>query len=86
MYERTTAANGVLSDWNAEAVVVPKPGEPEGGEMRITFNYSNIHKDMPGSCLQLASEVHDYLSDPQHGCFMQFDIKHIVVGITLQTA
>jgi hypothetical protein len=76
MYERTTAANSALSDWNAEAVVVPKPGEPEGGEMRITFNYSNVHEDMPGSCLQLASEVHDYLSDPRHGCFMQFDIKH----------
>jgi transposase InsO family protein len=76
MYERTITANGELSDWNAEAVVVPKPGEPEGGEMRITFNYRNVHENMPGTFLQLTSEVHDYLSDPRHGCFMQYDIKH----------
>ena len=76
MYERTSTANGVLSDWSAEAVVVPKPGELEGGEMRITFNYSHVHENMPGSFLQLSSEVHDYLSDPRHGCYMQYDIKH----------
>src|ERR1700733_353800 len=76
MYERTITANGELSDWSAEAVVVPKPGEPEGGEMRITFNYRNVHEVMPGTFLQLTSEVHDYLSDPRHGCFMQYDIKH----------
>jgi hypothetical protein len=70
MYERTITTNGTLSDWSAEAVVVPKPGEPEGGEIRITFNYRNVYEVMPGTFLQLTSEVHDYLSDPRHGCFM----------------
>jgi hypothetical protein len=70
MYERTTTANGHLSDWSAEPMIVVKPGEPEDGEMRVTFNYSHVHEDMPGSQLQLTSEVHDYLADPRHGCFM----------------
>jgi hypothetical protein len=87
MYESTAHANGELSPWNAEAVVVPKPGaeelplllnkeESKGPEMRITFNYSHVEEDMPGTFLQLTSEVHDYLSDPHHSCFMQYDIKH----------
>ncbi|KAI0991664.1 hypothetical protein K3495_g16523, partial [Podosphaera aphanis] len=35
MYERTLTANGELSDWNADAVLVNKPGQKEP---RITFN------------------------------------------------
>ncbi|KAI0996804.1 hypothetical protein K3495_g11379 [Podosphaera aphanis] len=35
MYERTINANGKLSDWNADAVLVDKPGQREP---RITFN------------------------------------------------
>ena len=42
-------ANSQLSDWNAEPMIVVKPGEPEDSEMRVTFNYSHVHKDMPGS-------------------------------------
>jgi hypothetical protein len=51
-------------------MIIVKPGEPEDGEIRVTFNYSHVHKDIPGSQLQLTSEVHDYLVDPRHGYFM----------------
>jgi hypothetical protein len=49
MYKQTTTANGHLSDWSAEPMIVVKPGEPEDREMRVTFNYSYIYKDIPGS-------------------------------------
>jgi hypothetical protein len=49
MYERTTTANGYLSDWSVEPTIVVKPGEPEDREMRVIFNYSHVYKDMPGS-------------------------------------
>jgi hypothetical protein len=83
IYEQTTTANGHLSDWNAEPTIVVKPGEPEDREMRVTFNYSHVHEDMPGSQLQLTSEVHDYLADPRHSCFMQYNIKHTYWSISV---
>ncbi|KAI1000862.1 hypothetical protein K3495_g7340 [Podosphaera aphanis] len=73
MYERTLTANGELSDWNADAVLVNKPGQKEP---RITFNYRNVWEDMPGCYLELMSKVHDYLSNPSHRFYHQFDLKH----------
>ncbi|KAI0992445.1 hypothetical protein K3495_g15740, partial [Podosphaera aphanis] len=73
MYERTLTANGELSDWNADAVLVNKPGQKEP---RITFNYGNVWEDMPGCYLELMSKVHDYLSNPAHQFYHQFDLKH----------
>jgi hypothetical protein len=49
MYERTTTANGHLSDWSVEPMIIIKLGEPEDREMRVTFNYSHVHEDIPGS-------------------------------------
>ncbi|KAI0995222.1 hypothetical protein K3495_g12960, partial [Podosphaera aphanis] len=73
IYERTLTANGELSDWNADAVLVNKPGQKEP---RITFNYRNVWEDMPGCYLELMSKVHDYLSNPSHRFYHQFDLKH----------
>ena len=84
IYERTQAANGELSAWNAMAVLVDKVENPgPDDEPRLTFDYSHVHEDMPGSFMELASKVHDYLSDPRHGVFMQADIKHGYFAIPL---
>jgi response regulator RpfG family c-di-GMP phosphodiesterase len=45
-------------------------------ESRLTFNYRNVHKDIPKCAFILASKVHDYLSDPRHEYFLSADIKH----------
>ncbi|POS81794.1 hypothetical protein EPUL_006422, partial [Erysiphe pulchra] len=74
MYERVPIKNGRFSDWSAGARVVEKPGKVS--DMRVTFNYHNVLEEIPGTYMELMSEVHDYLSLPQHRCFLQMDIKH----------
>ena len=74
MYERVPIKNGKFSDWSAGARVVEKPGNAL--DMRVTFNYHYVYEDLPGTYMELISEIHDYLSLPQHQCFIQMDIKH----------
>ncbi|KAI0995068.1 hypothetical protein K3495_g13114 [Podosphaera aphanis] len=74
MYERVPIKNGGFSDWSAGARVVEKPGSAI--DMRVTFNYHNVREEIPGTFMELMSEIHDYLSLPQHKCFLQMDIKH----------
>ncbi|KAI0995489.1 hypothetical protein K3495_g12690, partial [Podosphaera aphanis] len=78
MYERTVLANGELSSWNAQPVLVPKDktNTDPWAEMRVTFNYRNIEEDLPGCFLELMSKTHDYLSQPQHNLFCVFDVKN----------
>ncbi|CAD6500186.1 BgTH12-04289 [Blumeria graminis f. sp. triticale] len=77
MFEKTMAANGKLSDWNAQAVIVDKSDNPgPWDEPRITFNYQNVKEDMPGCYLELMAKVHDHLSHPSHKFFLKFDVKH----------
>lgn len=49
MYEYTTWANGELSDWRAEPVLVVKDPKDVWAEQRLTFSYSHVHEDMPGA-------------------------------------
>ena len=77
IYEMTLSANGKLSAWNANAVLVDKKENPgPEDEPRLTFNYSQVPEDMPGSYLRLASSVHDFLENPRHNTFCQLDLKH----------
>ncbi|KAI0996282.1 hypothetical protein K3495_g11899 [Podosphaera aphanis] len=77
MYERTVTANGKLSDWNAQAVIVNKTENPGlCDEPKITFNYQNVKEDMSGCYLELMSKVHDHLSHLSHKFFLKFDVKH----------
>ncbi|KAK6585464.1 hypothetical protein PZA11_002191 [Diplocarpon coronariae] len=76
-YERTMVANGQLSDWNAQAVVVDKVENPQPwDEPRITFNYRNVIEQMPGCYMELSSKLHDYLGHPTHKSFLKFDLKN----------
>ncbi|KAI0991407.1 hypothetical protein K3495_g16780, partial [Podosphaera aphanis] len=74
MYERVPIKNGKFSDWSAGARVVEKAGN--SADMRVTFNYHYVYEDIPGTYMELMSEIHDYLSLPQHNYFIQLDIKH----------
>jgi hypothetical protein len=49
MYKQTTIANSHLSDWSIEPIIIIKLGEPKDREIRVTFNYSYIYKDIPSS-------------------------------------
>ncbi|TGJ79929.1 hypothetical protein E0Z10_g8846, partial [Xylaria hypoxylon] len=78
MYESTIAANGKLSDWAGEPVLVDKNPESPNPllEPRLTFNYGNVDEDMPATSITLLEDVHEHLSDPRIGSFSLFDLKH----------
>ena len=84
VYELTEPANGRLSQWNARAVIVNKVEDPTPqDEPRITFDYSRVTEDLPGTYLELSSKVHDNLSDPRHKCLFAADLKHAYLTIPL---
>ena len=84
VYELTEPANGRLSQWNARAVIVDKVENPTPeDEPRVTFDYSRVHEELPGSHLELSSKVHDNLSDPRHQCLFAADLKHAYLTIPL---
>ncbi|POS81945.1 hypothetical protein EPUL_005678, partial [Erysiphe pulchra] len=82
MYERVPIKNGKFSDWSAGARVVEKPGNAL--DMRITFNYHYVYEALPGTYMELISEIHYYLSLPQHQCFIKMDIKHAYWSIPVR--
>ena len=67
VYELTEAANGRLSEWNAQPIMVNKVGNPTPeDEPRMTIDYSRVTENLPGCHLELGSKVHDHLSNPRH--------------------
>ena len=84
VYELTEPANGRLSQWNARAVMVDKSDNPKpSDEPRMTFDYSRVHEDFPGTYVELSSKVHDHLSNPRHGCLFKADLKHAYLTVPL---
>lgn len=84
VYELTEPANGRLSLWNARAVMVDKSENPKpDDEPRMTFDYSRVHEDLPGTYVELSSKVHDHLSNPSHGCLFKADLKHAYLTVPL---
>lgn len=84
VYELTEPANGRLSHWNARAVMVDKSDDPKPeDEPRMTFDYSRVHEDLPGTYVELSSKVHDHLSNPNHGCLFMADLKHAYLTVPL---
>jgi len=84
VYELNEPANGRLSQWNARAVIVDKVEDPTPeDEPRVTFDYSRVEEDLPGSHLEHSSKVHDNLSDPRHRSLFAADLKHAYLTIPL---
>lgn len=81
--ERTCLGMNNLSRWNSHAVVVDKDDIPNTLYMRATWDYFKIKDVLPASYLELMSDIKDYLSNPNHGYFMQFDIKHAYWSISI---
>lgn len=79
-YERPLDAQGRFSDWNSSLNPVPKdkslPDDHPDQVLRITVDYSHIDEVSPGTTMELAQEVHDYMANPAHKVFCIFDIKH----------
>ncbi|PPJ53210.1 hypothetical protein CBER1_11916 [Cercospora berteroae] len=73
MFERSITANGRLSQWGADPVLVRKPGKTEP---RLTFNYHYVWEEPPGNQMQLSRDAHAYLGHPSHATFSQFDLKN----------
>ncbi|KAI1872008.1 uncharacterized protein JN550_004211 [Neoarthrinium moseri] len=80
MYESTMAANGKLSDWSSQPVLVAKDRDAEHPdpweEPRLTFNFRKIEEEMPGTFIPLLADIHKDLSDPRIGSYSSFDLKH----------
>lgn len=84
IYEHTITANGRLSAWNAQAVLVDKVPNPKPtDEPRLTFAYHQVHEDLPGVHTELSARVHNSLSDPRHGNLFSADLKHAYYSISL---
>ncbi|KJX98518.1 hypothetical protein TI39_contig408g00002 [Zymoseptoria brevis] len=60
-YERCVVANGELSRWNANAVLLPKEGQDIP---RLTFDYNFVPEEPAGSKLVLMGHNHDFLALP----------------------
>lgn len=77
VYEPTVTANGNLSQWNAQAVVVDKVTNlSPDDKQRIMFNYHNVPKAIPAPKLERADDVLGYLENPNYRVFLQADLKH----------
>ena len=84
LYEYTMNANGKLSDWAAEPVIVEKDGTKDSwDEKRLTFNYRNVHETMPATAMTQLSDIHEYLSDTRHGSFSTIDLKNAYWSIAV---
>lgn len=85
MYERTPY-DEPLSLWSAPPVLVTKnPNDiipsnieefEDGPPLRITFNYSGIHEDLPAIEHVLQASIHDMLSNPNFTVMSKGDLKH----------
>lgn len=49
----------------------------------MTSNYHYVFEDISGTYMELMSEIHDYLSLPQHKCFLQMDEKYAYCSIPI---
>lgn len=80
MYEPCITANGELSDWAAQPVLVNKDrdaAEPNPwAKPRLTFNYRNVKEDVSGINITLLSNVHEHLSYLGIGLYSIFNLKH----------
>ena len=72
-YEKTILANGRVSAWNSNAVVVPKENSERP---RLTFNYHFVYEEPPAAHMELAERVHSLLGIPTHTTFFSADMKH----------
>ncbi|SMR65003.1 unnamed protein product [Zymoseptoria tritici ST99CH_3D1] len=73
VYEYCVVANGELSRWGANAVLVTKPGE---AVPRLTFNYHYVHEEPAGSQMTLMQQNHDFLLRLTHQVYSSFDLKN----------
>ena len=84
IYEKIQLANDKLSEWNIKMMLTDKlENFSSMNELRFTFNYANIHKNLSDCHIKLMIWMHDYLSESRHELFMQTDIKHDYFSVSI---
>ena len=73
MYERTVTTNSSSFRWNANLLLIFKPGQVQPC---LIFNYHFIYKDIPASYIEAATIMHDLLSISSYQYLFLADIKH----------
>lgn len=65
MFEPTVTANGRLSEWSAEPILVPKEGSTsEWDEPRLAVHCRNVHETLSDINITYKSDVHERLAHP----------------------
>jgi hypothetical protein len=59
-----------------------KPGK---GELRVTFDYSEVKEKVSGYTLVSRAECFDYLNYPQNQIFCQFDLTHAYWSVLIHS-
>ena len=72
-YEKCIHANGRVSAWNANTVLVKKERQVKP---RLTFKYHVILEVLPSAHIKLVERVHSLLGVPSYTTFFQADMKH----------
>lgn len=54
-------------------MIVPREGQEQP---RLVFDYHWVYEDQPGNWMHNQEAVYDFLSNPSHKLYFQFDIKH----------
>ena len=49
----------------------------------MTFDYSRVYKDLPGTYIELGSRVYNYLSNLKYKSLFTADLKYIYLTILL---
>lgn len=73
LFERTTVANGRLSEWGSDPVLVKKPGKDEP---RLTFNHHYVWEVKPANQMEAAERTHEFLCASSHTVFSAWDLKN----------
>ena len=73
IYKKYIYANGRVSSWNSNPVLVKKEGKVEP---RLTFNYYYVYEQPPVSYIELVKRIHNLLGVPLYTIYFSADIKY----------
>lgn len=86
IYELTELINERLFRWNVKAVIVDKVANfTLKNELRITFNYFRVTKNLLDTFMKLSSKIHNNLTDSKHECLMIMNLKHAYLTINMHS-
>ena len=86
VYEKTNLIDERFSSWNAKTILIDKiENFTSNDELRMTYDYSRVVKELSEIYISLMFECHDYFFDPRHWCFMTTNFKHVYFTILVHS-